>query len=192
MPIASWEALTGPENLLILAPRPGDETLYCGGLIARSCRRGRPPFVLVLTDGQTRAEASREPRTRAAMQALGLPANRMLMAGLYRDSLPTEGPAFDAIARGVAVIMWARDCNVICAPLPGEGLPDRTAAHRLANAVAAATGVGLLYYPGGNGGLMLDIAPEHRAKQAALGAYGMQMSDPQQYEAFMSPVADGV
>ena len=36
---AQIAALTGNETLLILAPNPLDESLYCGGLIAACCRR---------------------------------------------------------------------------------------------------------------------------------------------------------
>ena len=50
-PYAPLRAITGDENVLILVPGPGDESLWCGGLIAESCRRGRPPFVMVLGDG---------------------------------------------------------------------------------------------------------------------------------------------
>ena len=150
MPTASWETITSEENLLILAPRPGDESLHCGGLIARCCRRGRPPYVVVLTDGLTASDASHEAATRAAARRLGLPANRLLLAGLYYNTLPTQGPAFEAIVHGITTVMWARDCNIVCAPWPSPDparqQDDATAAHRIAEAVARESGVGLLSY----------------------------------------------
>jgi LmbE family N-acetylglucosaminyl deacetylase len=85
--------------------------------------------------------------------------------------------------------MWARDCNVICAPVPSDQSGDSTTAHRAAHAVAAATGVGMLFYPGSQCDLSLDIEPEVPAKKAALAAHGLQALDAGRYEAFMSPAA---
>jgi LmbE family N-acetylglucosaminyl deacetylase len=178
MQFVTWEQLTGQENLLILAPMPGDETRDCGGLIARGCRRGRPPFVVVLTDGVNAADRSREAEVRAATRLLGLTPNRLLLAGLFHDSLPTGGAAFDAIVHGIGMVMWARDCNVICAPWG-------SAAARIARAVSAATGVGLLFV-WSEGPLGLDIAAEAGAKRAALAAYGLSADSPE-HEAFLLP-----
>ncbi len=168
--MTTWEAITGNENLLVLAPRPGDEVRLCGGLIAEGCRRGRPPFVVVLTDAPGR---SLEQEARAAARLLGLPADRLLLAGLSYDSLPAEGPAFDAIVHGITMVMWARDCNVICAPGPENGNGDRAAAHRIALAVAERSGVGLLSVMR-DCGLALDVRGTAEARWAAAAVYGCQ------------------
>ncbi|WP_428486794.1 PIG-L deacetylase family protein [Rhodopila sp.] len=204
MQTATWETLTGSENLLILAPGPGDESLIFGGLIARSCRRGRPPFVVVLTDGSATNPGSNalnpdqlanlhERETRAAARHLGLPVNRLLMAGLLDGTLPAEGPPFDAVVRGLTLIMWARDCNVICAPGPDSAPAEAIAAHRIAAAVAVRSGVGLLWgltcLSRRTYGWRLDIAPELPAKRAAIAAHAalQTIAEPTPHEAFIRP-----
>ena len=168
-PYSTLEAITGDENLFILAPQPGDESLLAGGLIAQCCRRGRPPFVMVVHDGSTSAPGDpggiarrHERETRAAVGHLGLPGERLLMAGLYDGADLSPGTVFDAVVRAVALVMWARDCNVVCAPaVPSIG--------RIAEAVADRTGVGRLVY--GSGPLLLDIDPDLPAKRAAVAAH---------------------
>jgi LmbE family N-acetylglucosaminyl deacetylase len=193
LPFASWETITGNENLLILAPHPGDESLFCGGLIARSCRRGRPPFVMVLTDGSAshpqsnayssdRLAALHEQETRAAVRRLGLPANRLLMAGLFDGTVPHEGKLFDALVQGVTLVMWARDCNIICAPSQHSPLADHRAAQRVAAEVAARSGVGLITYEAADAmlpeqtveGWRLDITPDLSAKRDAVAAHSLR------------------
>lgn len=198
-PADPWPAVIGGENLLILALRPGDESMVCGGLIARCCRRGRPPFVVVLTDGSTLSTSPghqvpdtlarlHERETRAAVQCLGLPAQRLLMAGLFDGTVPVDGPAFEAVVRGIALVMWARDCNIICAAAAQDALADQIAASRIAAAVARQSGVGLLWYqmPGMQPGSgpepeppivhHLDIRPEHAAKRAAIEAHATRFA----------------
>ena len=193
---ASLRAITGDENLLILVSAPGEEALCCGGLIAEACQRGRPPFVIVLGDGTaTHPHSAAYPpdrlanlhdrETRAALACLGLPPGRLLMAGVHDGAIPLGGAAFDAVVRAVTLVMWARDCNVICAPWPG---PDRNgvvhvqgAAWTIARAVAAASGVGLLACaaggaPAGAGGTWrLDITRHLGAKRAAVAAHASQL-----------------
>jgi hypothetical protein len=177
MPTVPWETVTGNENLLILAARPGDESLIFGGLIARCCRRGRPPFVVVLTDGSSmpagsnalspdQLAARHERETRAAVRRLDLPANRLLMAGLLDGAEPSAGPAFEALVNGIRLIMWARDCNVICAS-------DQPEIHRIAAAVAASSGVGLLscLTRPADDAWCLDISTELPAKRIAIGEH---------------------
>ncbi|MBV8398966.1 MAG: PIG-L family deacetylase [Acetobacteraceae bacterium] len=183
LPLSSLEMITGNENLLVLAPHPGDESLRCGGLIAQCCRRGRPPFLMVLEDGSATGpyspdeRASRhEQETRQAVRHLGLPSERLLMVGLYEGTAWSGGPVFEAVVRAVALVMWARDCNVICAPAPQSGDPADEAAHRIAVEVAAQTGVGHLAYAGspavgGQRGWRLDISAQLAAKQAGIAAH---------------------
>ncbi|MBP0491180.1 PIG-L deacetylase family protein [Pararoseomonas indoligenes] len=154
-PPAGLLEITGGENALVLALQPGDESLDCGGFIAESCRRGRPPFVMVLQDGSAshpgsnlfppdRIAAIREGETREAVRRLGLRADRLLMAGLIDGPLPDEGPVFEAAVRGITLVMWARDCNLLLAPWPVDAA--RAAAHRIAATVAAGSGVAHLSY----------------------------------------------
>ena len=185
---ATLDSLTGNETLLILVPTPGDEARVCGGLIAASCRRGRQPFVMVLGDGTSHPDPAAHPpdhlarlherETRQAVRYLGLNNDRLLMAGLHDGHIPHDGPVFDAVVRAVTLVMWARDCNVICAPCLA-GKPDDAATHRIAAHVAATSGVGLLLWasaaplPPGEAVQFrgLDITPHLAAKRDAINAH---------------------
>jgi LmbE family N-acetylglucosaminyl deacetylase len=86
-------------NLLIIAVRPSEESSRYGGLIAELCRRGRPPFVTILTDGSSDAgpaaeavAAAKAAAARRAVTHLGLPPERLLLIGLH-DGAGSEGPA---------------------------------------------------------------------------------------------------
>ena len=189
-PFAPLRAITGDENVLVLVPGPGDESLWCGGLIAESCRRGRPPFVMVLGDGTgshprsaeyppDRLANLRDRETRAAVAHLGLPHERLLMAGVYDGHIPMEGAGFNAVVRAVTLVMWARDCNVICAPWPGGGEDGRRSTFAIAETVARSSGVGLLAYAAGDaaaeGGWRLDITAQLGLKRAAVAAHASQL-----------------
>ena len=114
------------------------------------------------------------------MAHLGLPHERLLMAGVYDGHIPTGGAGFDAVVRAVTLVMWARDCNVICGPWPGgDGDAGRRSASAIAQAVARASGVGLLAYAAGNapaeGGWRLDITAQLVLKRAAVSAHASQL-----------------
>lgn len=190
--------ITGDENLLVLAPHPGEESLGCGGLIAEACARGRPPYVAILADGSgthrsreyppARLAALRQQETRAATMALGLDPGRLLFVGLFDGTVPSEGPFFDAVVGAVALVMWRQDCNVICAPAASAPHPDHRGAHAIAGAVAARTGVGRIgFYPYGAAadvpGVRLAAGRHAAAKRQALAAHASQhgeiiMDDP--------------
>jgi len=167
----SLRELVGDENVLLLAPRPGDETRLCGGLIAEACARGRPPYVAILTDGSSGAlgAAGAERAARRATQLLGLPPGRLLMVGLHDGTVPSDGVAFRALVKGLALVMWARDCNVICVPCPDHE-PDRMVAATLAEALADDIGIPLFY--AGEGETALDIKIHEPTLHAARSAYG--------------------
>jgi hypothetical protein len=131
-------ALLDTENVLILAERPGDAVRQCGPLIARLCGRGRPPFVVVLTDGNADgADADRQARTELAI--CGLDGGRLLMFGIAGD-LPGGGKVFEAAAAALCFVGGRHDCNVLCAA--GAALP-------VARAASAASGLGLVASVGG-------------------------------------------
>ena len=55
-----WSSALGPHaRVLVLAPHPDDETLGCGGLLARAVAHGAAVRVLVVTDGENNPWAQR-------------------------------------------------------------------------------------------------------------------------------------
>lgn len=84
--------------LLVVVPHPDDETLTCGGLIARRCAEGKPTHVVVVTDGALggrfglRADTvpGRRQELFRALGRLGLPAERISTLGFDDGRLHEE------------------------------------------------------------------------------------------------------
>jgi LmbE family N-acetylglucosaminyl deacetylase len=152
---SNLRAIFDDQYVLLLAVRPGDETLCCGGFIAESCARGRPPFVCIVTDGSSDATTARSPeqvaqwcaeRSRAATAMLDLPDERLALFGLYDDSVPQGDALFERLVGAVADIARRYDCNVLCAPFQPQASGDYFAVHRLAQTVAARADLTLIWY----------------------------------------------
>ena len=140
--------ITGPDNLLLLLPNPGDEIAYAT-LVAELCARGRPPFVAILADGApdgSHAVANaRERASRAALHVLGMPDDRVLFVGLRQDRLPAEDEAlFGTLKDAMALLSWRKDCNIIGAGFPGAEAGDRRATWQVADAIAREAALPLL------------------------------------------------
>jgi LmbE family N-acetylglucosaminyl deacetylase len=124
---------------------------HCGELIARLCRLGRPPFVVVLTDGNAAGmEADRQ--ARAELARCGLDGGRLLMFGIAGD-VPAGGRLFDAAVAALCFVSWRHDCNALCAP---------DAALPVARAAASASGLGLVQAE--QGAYRLLAAPRRSAR----------------------------
>jgi LmbE family N-acetylglucosaminyl deacetylase len=151
-------SITGGRNLLVLAAAPGDESLYCGHLIAQAAAGGRPPFVAVLTDGNripvpkldsaTPDEiALRHARDSArATTVLGVPDQWFLVLGPYDGTVSTSGPRFESVVDALSMIMWRRDCNLIAVPWAADQRPDYIAAHAVGMALSTRDGVAHMAY----------------------------------------------
>src|ERR1700759_4483419 len=85
LPCGDLDDIIGEGTCVILAPHPDDESLGCGGLIATCAAAGRPPLVVILTDGAgshphsrmfppDRLRACRAREVRTAVGMLGLEA----------------------------------------------------------------------------------------------------------------------
>ena len=171
-------ALIASRTMLVLAARPGDEALACGGLIAEACARGRPPLVAVLTDGASIGSAgvtedaravAHERETRAAVQALGLPPGRLLMLGVRDGAVPAGGAFFAQIVEAVGFLTWMRDLNVICGPRADDASYASVGA--ITAEIARQTGIGLLTYGRGPGAVELAMAGHEAAKARAVAAH---------------------
>ncbi len=199
LPFVTPDALIGAGAQLILAPHPDDESLGCGGLIAACCAMGRPPIVVVMTDGArshpgsaafppARLVALRAAETRAAVAALGLAPSRLHFMGLPDGDVSRRGPALEDAAAVLAGI--ARDSGVgtILGTWEHDPHADHVAAHVIASRAAALAGVRLLSYPvwgwalpprrrleaGVIAGVRIDITAQLPAKRRAIAAHASQ------------------
>lgn len=199
LPFADLDAVTGGGTALVVAPHPDDESLGCGGLIAEACARGRPPVLVVLTDGSGshprspshppgRLRARREAETRDAAAALGLPADRIHFMHLPDGAAPSEGAALEAAATRLAEIARRYDAGCVLATWEHDPHPDHLAASRIAAAAARAMRLRLVSYPVWGwmlpedrvldvaelDGVRLDIAGHLPAKRRAIAAHASQ------------------
>ncbi len=199
LPFAAPDALLGAGTPLILAPHPDDESLGCGGLIAACCAMGRPPIVVVLTDGArshpgsaafppARLVALRAAETRAAVAALGLPPSRLRFMGLPDGEVPCAGAAMEHAAAALAAIARDGGVGTILGTWKHDPHADHVAAHVIAGRAAALAGARLLSYPvwgwalpprrrldaGVIAGARIDITAQLPAKRRAITAHASQ------------------
>lgn len=142
-------AQAGP--VLILAPHPDDETLGCGGLIARRVHEGRRVVVVVITDGRallrrfgidanpTEAEVSamRKDETRRAVGILGGRVEDIRFLDFQNERLVAQRD--EAQKRITALLTELRPSEVYF-PSPFEGHPEHIVTNEMARAACAATG----------------------------------------------------
>lgn len=203
LPFAADEPLLGSGRAMILAPHADDESLGCGGLIAELCERGRPPRVLVATDGTGSHPNSRlwppgklrdlrEAETRQAVAALGLQASEVGFLRLRDTAAPLDGPGFEAACARIGAEIRRHGCDTLLAPWRLDPHCDHEAVHKMAGQVARALGLRQLSYPvwgwliDGDAriapdlpitGFRLDITRHLQRKRQAIRLHASQYSD---------------
>lgn len=202
LPFTGLNELIGSGNILVLAPHPDDESLGCGGLIAAACMAGRPPEVLILTDGTgshpssvmypaPRLRTVREKEAKDATQILGLPPDQLRFMGLPDTAAPTHGPAFQNAVEAIVAVMEVTGCRVVAAPCLWDPHCDHVAAHLMAKEAALHSGGRLLSYPtwvwtipdttelpiASVHGWRLDVTAHLPTKHKAIAAHASQCSD---------------
>jgi LmbE family N-acetylglucosaminyl deacetylase len=196
LPIGSLDDIIGSGTCLVLAPHPDDESLGCGGLIASAVAAGRPPLVVILTDGTgshpnslryppPRLKALRAAEACSAVAYLGLPATRLVFLDLPDTAAPHSGCSFDAVVARLQTLVNAEaHCTRIVAPWIGDPHCD----HQAAAKIAASTGMDHVAYPVWGWtmadeapvaapvakGYRLDIAAHLPAKRQAIKAHRSQ------------------
>ena len=203
LPEGTLDTVIGSGTCLILAPHPDDESLGCGGLIAACNEAGRPPLVVVLTDGtgshpnsrmfpHARLREVRAQEVRDAVGHLGLPPERVVYLNEPDAAAPSEGPRFDAVvAKLLTLVGQEPRCTSILAPWRHDPHCDHEAASLAAAVVAARAGIAHVAYPVwgwtlpaeavvpaacGNG-FRLNIGWFLPAKRAAIHAHQSQYGD---------------
>ena len=195
-PVAELDAITGG-CALVLAPHPDDESLGCGGMIARCCAEAQPPLVVVLTDGvgshprsrthpPDRLRSVREAETLAAVACLGLAPERVVFLRQPDTAAPTAGPAFDAAVAALTELARRHGCRALLASWRHDPHCDHEAASLLAAAAARALGIPHRAFPvwgrtlppetpvDDAAGLRLDVAAWQDAKRQAVRCHRSQ------------------
>ena len=202
LPIASVDTITNGSNVMVLAPHADDESLGCGGLIAELTAKGRPPMIVIVTDGTgshpssveypaPRLCALREQEALSAITILGVPADHLTFLGLRDTATPKSGPEFDATAVAIECLMRRLGTAVLCAPWLYDPHGDHEAVQLIARAAAARTNATLLSYPVWGWllehdtqlpvapieGWRLEIRKHLDLKRRAIAAHASQYSD---------------
>lgn len=142
-------AQAGP--VVILATHPDDETLGCGGLIARRVHEGRRVVVVVITDGRAlfrrfgiaanpselEVSAMRKDETRRSVEILGARAADIRFLDFQNERLVAEKA--EALAKITALLKELAPSEVYF-PSPFEGHAEHVVTNEIARAACAATG----------------------------------------------------
>jgi LmbE family N-acetylglucosaminyl deacetylase len=148
--------------LLVVSPHPDDETLGCGGLIARQAAAGRRVHVLFLTDGEashrehptlkpSALAALRRDEAVAALQALGVanPRSAATFLGAPDGGLANLDPeSRDALVGILRKWIRADQPEAVAVTMKADGSSEHAAAAEMVEAAVRANGGGwLLEFP---------------------------------------------
>lgn len=162
-----------PGPVLVVAAHPDDETIGCGGAMARHADRGDPVTVLVATCGEAtsgattggRAARARQEECRAACAVLGVDAPVLL--DLPDGALASRGA--DLVA---AIVRYGRGAATVYAPCLLDPHRDHRAVNlAVARAALAADVYGYEVWAPGPVDVLLDVTDVHERKEAALRCY---------------------
>jgi N-acetylglucosamine malate deacetylase 1 len=149
--VSSAAAIRQGGPVVILATHPDDETLGCGGLIARRVHEGRRVVVVVITDGRallrrfgiaanpTEAEVSamRKDETRRSVELLGARTSDIRFLDFENERLVAQKA--EATARITAILTELTPSEVYF-PSPFEGHAEHIVTNEIARAACAASG----------------------------------------------------
>ena len=188
----------GDGALIVVAPHPDDESLGCGGLIARAADAGREVVVAVMTDGAgSHANSAAWPAARlAALRRRELDtAVDVLTGGRGRVEAfaAPDGRLQDHEAKAIAwlaALTVGRPGGALFTTWAADPHPDHKAAARIAAAQAAACGAplhafpvwGLILAPDEDAGpvapcVRLDLSGVLDRKREAIAAHRSQVSE---------------
>ncbi|NHN87143.1 PIG-L deacetylase family protein [Acetobacter conturbans] len=189
-----------PGTTLIAAPHPDDESLGCGGFIAEAVQRGRPPVVVIVSDGSgshprsrtwppQRLARQRQHEAREAMARLKLPPERLKFLGLRDTAVPTTGPAFSDAVEKLSILIRDYNCTNVLVSWRHDPHCDHEAVWLMGQALKSRhPNLKILAYPVWGltlppdtdieepppQGARLDITSHLAAKRAAVNAHHSQ------------------
>jgi LmbE family N-acetylglucosaminyl deacetylase len=175
-PAAAQEARPASGPVVVLAPHPDDETLGCGGLIARRAHEGRRVVVIVMTDGrallrrfgidrdpsEAEVSAMRKAETRRALDILTDGRAELMFLDIENERLVEQQAA--ATARVTELLRDLAPAELYVTS-PFEGHREHLAANAVARAACAATGAcGAIfeYIVSLKAGVSVDDVPRRR------------------------------
>jgi LmbE family N-acetylglucosaminyl deacetylase len=158
LPFLDLDQVSPDGTSLVVAPHPDDESLGCGGFIAESCARGRPPVVVVMTDGTAshpsspsypadRLRALRESETGAALSILGLSSESLHFMRLRDSAMPAAGRPFDLAVAELRRLVLAYRCKTILAPWLYDPHCDHETTQLMVRAAVKSLGIRVYSYP---------------------------------------------
>jgi LmbE family N-acetylglucosaminyl deacetylase len=189
-------------TVMIIAPHPDDETLGCGGMIAELCAKGRPPIVVIATDGSgshpgsrayppERLRVLRAAEVARAVSILGLPEGNLHFLGMLDGAMPRDGREFKHAVEVLNQIACENNCRTICGPSWLDPHCDHETTGRMAWECAKAAGAKSYFYPVWSwllasetelpeqriAGWRVDVSARLDLKRRAIAAHASQFSD---------------
>lgn len=131
------------KTAIVFAPHPDDETLGCGGTIARRISEGYNVFVVILTDGRhafskmlnitsnpspEEIKKIREEEVTEAVSVLGVPQSNLFFFD-FEDSTLAEHEK--EVEQAVTAFIEDHLPDEVYFPINRDGHPDHQAAHRV-------------------------------------------------------------
>jgi LmbE family N-acetylglucosaminyl deacetylase len=187
-------------NLLVLAPHPDDESLGCGGLLARAARDGLAAHVAIISDGCRSHPGSREfppsriaglrrTETIEAARRLGISGRHVHFLALADCEVPSDGPRFEAAVCDLIALCDGNGSTALFATWRHDPHPDHRAVWAIAAEVAKRRpSLRLWAYPvwgwhlpadyetgEAPRGFRLDVAGDLGAKRNAIEAHASQL-----------------
>lgn len=146
-------------RILLLAPHQDDETLGCGGLIQRCCRRKADVRVVFLTDGSVSHpnSSSHAPKERCtvrcleakdALATLGVEHEKIFFLNALDSALPNRGEeGYSYYLAKVNALAAQQDSDLIICPCLADPHRDHQATWSIASDVASKRNITIWEYP---------------------------------------------
>ena len=191
-PALVWEP--GGKRVLVLAPHFDDESIGCGGALAKHSNNGAHVTVVFMTDGSTGSKqlreaagidlreqeqalsATRKQEAQQALKTLGIQAVH------YLDVAETQLASTKEIQQRLRQILLATKPEVVYVPFFLEEHPDHVATNQVLFDSAANTGLSFMccgyevwtpLFPN----CLVDITDVREVKQQAIAHYTSQLKD---------------